>query len=194
MVRAALHVRAATRAQACNCYRVPFRFLTIAAALVMFSASRLDASTVTAQWNPNPEPDIAGYLLSYGTQSQNYTTTFDVGNVTSYSFSLTAGQTYYFALRAYNAVGASAYSSEVVYTVAAGAPTIVNLSPASGSPGTSVTISGSGFAATQDSSTVTFNAIAATPTNWSSTTIVAPVPAAAVTGPVVVTVGGFQSN
>ncbi len=74
------------------------------------------------------------------------------------------------------------------------APTITSLSPTSGPVGTSVTITGSNFGATQGTSTVTFNGIASTPTSWGSTTVVTPVPAGATTGPVVVTVGGVASN
>ena len=73
-------------------------------------------------------------------------------------------------------------------------PTITSLSPTSGAVGTSVTISGNYFGASQGSSTVTFNGTAATPTSWSNTSIVAPVPAGATTGYVVVTVGGVASN
>lgn len=72
--------------------------------------------------------------------------------------------------------------------------TISNISPMSGAVGTSVTISGSGFGSSQGSSTVTFDGVAATPTSWSDTSIVASVPAGANTGPVVVTVGGTASN
>jgi hypothetical protein len=46
----------------------------------------------------------------------------------------------------------------------------------------------------QGNSTVTFNGTAATPTSWSATGIVVPVPAGATTGNVVVTVGGLASN
>ena len=57
-----------------------------------------------------------------------------------------------------------------------------------------VTITGTNFGATQGTSTVTFNGTAATPTTWSATSIVVPVPAGATTGNVVVTVGGLASN
>src|SRR6516164_2306872 len=138
------------------------RFPLLAAAILLVSASRLNASTVIAEWNPNSESNIAGYLLSYGMQSGNYTTTMDVGDVTTYSFSLTAGQTYYLAVQAYNTNSqVSSYSAEVVYTVPADAPTIVSLLPASGSLGTSVKISGSNFGATEGTSTVGFNGITA---------------------------------
>jgi hypothetical protein len=74
------------------------------------------------------------------------------------------------------------------------APGITGVSPTSGAVGTSVTINGSTFGATQGSSTVTFNGAAATPTSWSSSSIVAPVPGAATSGNLVVTVGGVASN
>src|SRR5689334_17386917 len=64
------------------------------------TASALQAATV--QWDANPEPDIAGYKLSYGTQTGVYTTAIDVGNVTTYSVTLTPGTRYFFVLQAYN--------------------------------------------------------------------------------------------
>lgn len=73
-------------------------------------------------------------------------------------------------------------------------PNIASLTPASGPVGTSVTIYGAYFGASQGSSTVTFNGTPATPTSWSATNIAAPVPTGATTGNVVVTVGGVASN
>ena len=73
-------------------------------------------------------------------------------------------------------------------------PSITSLNPASGAVGTSVTITGANFGATQGSSTVKFNGTAGTPSSWSATSIVVPVPAGASTGNVVVTVGGVASN
>ena len=57
-----------------------------------------------------------------------------------------------------------------------------------------MTITGTNFGATKGTSTVTFNGTTATPTTWSATSIVVPVPAGATTGNVVVTVGGLASN
>src|SRR5262249_27418398 len=74
------------------------------------------------------------------------------------------------------------------------APLIASLSPPSGPVGTVVTISGSNFGSTQGTSTVMFNGKAATPTSWSATSIVVPVPTGATTGSVVVGVGGTASN
>jgi YD repeat-containing protein len=73
-------------------------------------------------------------------------------------------------------------------------PQINNVSPSSGPVNSAVTIGGTNFGATQGSSTVKFNDTTATPTSWSNTSISAPVPVGATTGPVVVTVSGAASN
>ena len=70
-------------------------------------------------------------------------------------------------------------------------PKITTLRPSSGPVGTSVTIIGSNFGT---AGTVTFDGTVTTPTSWSATSIVAPVPPGATTGNVVVTVGGVASN
>ena len=90
-------------------------------------------------------------------------------------------------------VGGAA-SNGVSFTVPVPAPSISSMNPTSGVVGTSVTISGANFGATQGSSTVKFNGTTATASIWSATSIVAPVPAGATTGNVVVTVGGAASN
>jgi len=74
------------------------------------------------------------------------------------------------------------------------APDIISLSSSSGAVGSSVTISGVNFGTTQGTSTVAFNGTAATPTSWSATSIVAPVPSVTTTGNVIVTVGNQASN
>jgi len=73
-------------------------------------------------------------------------------------------------------------------------PGITSLDPILGAPGALVTISGSGFGATQGTSTVTFNGVPAVPSTWSSSSIAVPAPSGANTGLVLVTVGGVSSN
>jgi hypothetical protein len=73
-------------------------------------------------------------------------------------------------------------------------PVITNLAPVSGIAGTSATMTGVNFGATQGGSTVTFNGTPGTPTSWSATSIVVPVPGGATTGNVVVRVNGQVSN
>src|SRR5262245_30607758 len=80
-----------------------FRRLAVAVVMLLSTANLLHAATATAQWNANPEPDIAGYRLLYGIASGVYTTTLDVGNVTTYNVTgLTPGTRYYFVVQAYN--------------------------------------------------------------------------------------------
>ena len=81
-------------------------------------ATRLaNAASVTLAWDPNTEPDIAGYKLYYGKTSGKYESVIDVGNQTTYAISdLEDGKTYYFVVRAYNIFGKeSDFSSELRY-------------------------------------------------------------------------------
>jgi hypothetical protein len=84
------------------------------------------AEQVTLAWDANTEPDLAGYKVHYGTASGSYTTVVDVHKVTTTIVTgLTAGQTYYFVVTAYNAANnESGYSNQVSYSVPAanGAP------------------------------------------------------------------------
>ncbi len=73
-------------------------------------------------------------------------------------------------------------------------PSITTISPASGPVGTLVTISGASFGFPQGISSVSFGPVIAIPTWWSENMIVVPVPVGAVTGSVLVTVGGQSSN
>jgi hypothetical protein len=94
-------------------------FATLRFALVVFLALLVPrlvaAGTITLAWDANPESDIAGYVLSYGTSPGIYTTRVDVGNVTSTRLtSLTDNVVYYFAVAAYNRGGlSSSLSAEV---------------------------------------------------------------------------------
>jgi hypothetical protein len=82
----------------------------------------------------------------------------------------------------------------VNFQVVSPPPAISSLSPTLGPVGTSITLAGANFGANQGASTVLFNGIAGTPTSWSDTNIIVPVPTGATTGNVVVTVGSQASN
>ena len=97
------------------------------------------------------------------------------------------------ATQAGNANYASATPVSQSFTILA-PPSVGAISPMSGPTATAVTITGSNFGATQGMSTVSFNGTAATPTDWSNTQIVVPVPSGAATGNVVVTVNGLASS
>ncbi len=85
-------------------------------------------------------------------------------------------------------------SNGYLFTVTPPAPNITNIQPNPAAVGTSVTITGTNFGATQGGSTVTFNGTMASPASWDATNITAPVPVGATTGSVVVTVGGQASS
>lgn len=73
-------------------------------------------------------------------------------------------------------------------------PYISSISPNSGFPGDAVAIYGSGFGASQGSSTVTLSGAVATPSSWSDGYIGITIPTGATAGPLVVTVAGAKSN
>src|SRR5512139_3108881 len=81
----------------------------------VFSQSALSAQ-IKLKWDPNTEPELAGYKIYYGSASRSYVTSVDVKNVTTYALTgLAQGQTYYLAATAYDGFGnESDYSNEVV--------------------------------------------------------------------------------
>lgn len=94
--------------------RKSFLALIILAMIVLFPMSGIAAS-IRVSWNPNTDLDLAGYKLYYGTGARNYTSSVNVGNVTTYQITnLDTGRTYYVAVKAYdNAGNESVYSDEV---------------------------------------------------------------------------------
>lgn len=73
-------------------------------------------------------------------------------------------------------------------------PRITSAVPAYGSVGTSVVLDGINFGATQGGSVVRFNGSVAQPTSWGTTRITVPVPAGTLSGPLMISVGGMDSN
>jgi len=89
-------------------------------------------------------------------------------------------------------------SGTATITITQANPVISALSPSSGGVNSAVTITGTGFGASQGSSSVTFNgmgaSVAAFVASWSDTSLSTFVPGGATTGNVVVTVGVTPSN
>ena len=111
-----------------------------------FSLSPINslAGQANLAWDP-PEisTDATGYMVHYGTASGAYSQGVDVGNTTSYPVSnLIDGQTYYFAVTAYNAAGyQSDYSNEVSIMTSLPQYLLVTLKPGAGQG----TVSGPGI-------------------------------------------------
>lgn len=84
-----------------------------------FQARAASKGTVTLAWNPESSALVAGYALHVGTSSGNYPTRLDVGTNTATTVSgLSGGNTYYFAVSAYNSAhDESAPSAPVSYHV-----------------------------------------------------------------------------
>jgi hypothetical protein len=94
----------------------------------LFSSSLAKAnSSVSLNWNPDPDAVVAGYNVYYGGGSRSYTNKIDVGNSTnSVVGGLLEGGTYYFAVTAYTLDGdESDYSDELVYLV----PGLLTIAP-----------------------------------------------------------------
>ena len=99
-------------------------------------------------WTANPENDIIGYVIYYGTssveggQSSSYDDTLAVGQVTAQNLCGLANGNWYFAIKAKNAFGLlSPYSDEASATVSSGTqtdttpPTLYSQQPADGATG-----------------------------------------------------------
>ena len=85
--------------------------------LIPLSVQNVHGADVTLAWDPNPEANLKGYKVYYGSASGNYSFMVDVGNWTSLTISgLEAGKTYYFAATAYGPAGEeSGMSGELRY-------------------------------------------------------------------------------
>ena len=93
-------------------------------------APAADAGSVTLVWNPNKEPDLAGYKVSYGRAPGSSEAVVDVGNITTWTFATaTEGTTYYFRLYAYNDDGLQSPSSVEVSTTVPSSVSTLNATP-----------------------------------------------------------------
>ena len=77
------------------------------------------AAPVDLEWDPNTEPELAGYKIYWGTSNGNYASSKDVGKITTSTITgLDEGRTYYFVVTAYDGSNnESGYSNQVSYTV-----------------------------------------------------------------------------
>jgi len=97
---------------------------SFAALLLVFSCSVriVNAGLITLEWDPVTHPDLAGYMVYYGTYSGDYEESVDVGNWTSVTIEgLEEDVTYHFAVTAYSVYSEeSDYSDEVCLNCATG--------------------------------------------------------------------------
>jgi Concanavalin A-like lectin/glucanases superfamily len=101
------HLKARTSVLTTGCV-----FFCLAFSSLAFSAD------VTLGWDPNSEPNLAGYKIYYGPAPRTYVTSINVGNRITYPVTGLSAGTYYFAVVAYDTSGLeSPFSNEVSVTL-----------------------------------------------------------------------------
>jgi hypothetical protein len=164
---------------------------------------------VLAGCSNDTTPEISGFSPSSGTVGTTVTITGDYFSPTPAKNTVT--------FNGAAALVASATSTEIVTTVPSGAttgpiyvkvgnetgksatdfavlPAITGFSPASGTVGTTVTITGTGFGTAADNTIVAFNGTSAAIGGTTSTQLVVTVPTGATTGQIAVTVNGLTAS
>jgi hypothetical protein len=104
-----------------------FRSVVLSALAWLLLAGAAAAAEVTLAWDANTEPDIAGYIVEYGPAAAPFTSSADVGNVTTWTLTgALPGTRYSFRVVAYNTNGDRSVPSEVVTgdTTTPGGPTL----------------------------------------------------------------------
>jgi hypothetical protein len=92
------------------------RFLALLGILLWTTART--APSVSLAWEPSWDPDVSGYLIYYGTASEDYTHWVDAGSATNITITLPDyDTTYYFAATTYDAFGTeSDFSNEASFS------------------------------------------------------------------------------
>jgi hypothetical protein len=87
-------------------------------AVILCAIGQLAAAEVTLAWDPNSEPDLAGYQLYYAVNGDVSAEILDVGNVTTVTVTgLLEGVAYWFVATAYNTSGLESDPSNEISTL-----------------------------------------------------------------------------
>lgn len=81
---------------------------------LLLHASVALAETVTVEWRPNTAPHLGGYRVYVGTSPGTYTTSNDVGTVTTTTLNLATGMVHFIAVTAYDIGGLESDLSDEV--------------------------------------------------------------------------------
>jgi hypothetical protein len=80
--------------------------LLVAGLLCLGTVRPADAGSLTVAWDPSADRSVAGYVISYGTQSGKYAWNVDTGSQTQRLVSgLSDNTTYFFVVKSYTATG-----------------------------------------------------------------------------------------
>jgi len=79
-----------------------YRVVLLALGISGIVAPAVAQTSVTLEWDANPEPSVAGYIVYVGNETGHYREQYDVGDTTSFVYSnVVPGTRYYFAVAAY---------------------------------------------------------------------------------------------
>jgi hypothetical protein len=87
-----------------NRWRRALTCVALSALLLSVAAvGTVDAGTIWIQWDRSPDPAVAGYRVSVGTEPGVYTETFDVGQAATFMYQAPDARVYYLAVASYTA-------------------------------------------------------------------------------------------
>ena len=111
------------------------RLLWVFVSLLQISAANDALGTVNLEWDRNPETNIAGYFVHYGTTSGDYSKSLEVSTLPAATLSaLETGTTYYCVVQAFTTSGLRGhYSSEISFATPAASPPEFTVAQAWGS-------------------------------------------------------------
>jgi hypothetical protein len=157
-------------------------------------ATSVAPRSASISWQTNKPSDqqvIYGTTTSYG-MSTLVDTTLSVTHTQELT-DLLPETTYHYRVKSRDEGGSVTQSADLTFTTPSEV-LISTLSPAGGTTGTQVIISGKGFGNTKSAGKVTFAGVTAPVVSWGQSSITASVPSGAKSGPVVVTVDTTPSN
>ena len=103
----------------------PITLLFLVFLSFIISVNSVYSAQLTVAWDPNNDEMTAGYKIYYGTESNTYDSSIDVGSATQYLIAdLKAGTIYYFAAKAYDANGTESDFSEEIGANTPSEPTV----------------------------------------------------------------------
>lgn len=154
------------------------RFFLATCVWLLLAPATADAAQITLAWDPNPEADLAGYLVEYGPSTAPFSLSADVGNVTEWTLASAApGTNYVFRVLAYNTRREySAPSSPIsTATTTPGGPTLTG-------DRTALTFGIRGTSVLTTAQTVRLTQTGAGPVTWTATSSAAWVQISPATG------------
>ena len=95
--------------------RIKMKYFLSIIILILFTTSAL-AAQVNLAWEPSPTETVAGYVLYYGQNAQEFDFRKNVGNVLTTTVDGLGKGTWYFAVTAYNEIEESDFSNIVDFT------------------------------------------------------------------------------